>query len=180
MQIESHHAHDRSKSDLDEEQLVTLDDYRVMVFTSCGEFYAVPLMRVKEVIGRAEITGLSFTPSYLKGVTNLRGQVITVVDFQEKLRHVQDEEATSIIILDMNDVSVGIIVNEVDFVCDLSEIPIALPPEVEGMTGKEQFLLGIARRKGDLIKLVDIDRFIDLDSIKIVVRGLGSTQTSSP
>lgn len=78
------------------------DSLRYLIFSLSGEEFAIPLLDVKEVIGPSEATPIPNTPSYFKGIINLRGQVISVMDLRLKLNLKKAEcgPEASIIILD--------------------------------------------------------------------------------
>jgi len=123
------------------------------------------LLKVREVIAQTEITPVPYTPRYIKGVTNLRGQVITVIDLRAKLK-IKTADAsseTAIIILDLVPVSLGIVVDSVDSVVAIHPDQVRPSPDLEGEIHTD--LLGIARIDEKLILILDIDKTLNLDEL---------------
>lgn len=103
---------------------------RLLAFSLCKEEYAMPLLKVKEVIANQEITHVPYTPLHFKGILNLRGQVISVIDLRLKLNmseaNMSDE--TAIIILDIHPLCLGVIVDSVNSVLTVQDSELCPPP----------------------------------------------------
>src|SRR4051812_20439300 len=90
---------------------------RQLVFSLGAESFAIPLLSVKEVIAVPEVTPIPFAPAHFKGIMNLRGQVISIIDLRAKLGikpRVGGE--TSVIICDLAPICLGVIVDSIDCV----------------------------------------------------------------
>jgi len=143
---------------------------RFLTFQLGKEQYAIPLLQVKEVIEMSEPTPIPETPSYFKGIINLRGQVISVLDLRSKLKlsKIENGPKTSIIILDLdNHLSIGVIVDRINSVlafheADVSEAPDTLNPSLQ------QYLVGIARKEDKMTLILDIHAALSLEDIKTV------------
>ncbi|RZA22137.1 MAG: purine-binding chemotaxis protein CheW [Proteobacteria bacterium] len=136
-----------------------LADHRFLAFSLGEEAYAVPLAKVREVIALGEITPIPHTPVHLKGVMNLRGQVISIVDLRTRLRMKPAEKSseTAVIILDLHPQSLGMIVDSVNSVLALGSDKISPPPDVEGSL-QADFIQGVARIDSGLVLIMDIEK----------------------
>src|SRR5258708_2612365 len=105
---------------------------RYLSFSLGKEEYAIPLLKVKEVIAVPDTTPVPFTPAHFLGMMNLRGQVISVVDLRLKLgmKKVDRTEETAVIIIDLDPIFLGIVVDSVNKVLNLTEGEISNPPEL--------------------------------------------------
>lgn len=129
---------------------------RYLAFSLREEQYAIPLLQVKEVIGMTTPTPIPQTPSYFKGIINLRGQVISVIDLRAKLQlsKAEDGPETSIIILDLEPFSIGVIVDSINSVQALGVEDLSSAPDATSI--KEQYLTGVARKDNRLTLILDI------------------------
>lgn len=148
----------------------TTEENRYLVFTLHGEQYGLPLLQVKEVIADTETTPIPHAPAHFKGIMNLRGLVISVIDLRGKFRMPRDERGheRAIIILDLPDLSLGVVVDSVDYVHSVSKDEISAPPTAETHLHAD-YLLGVARQEKKLILLLDIERTLnvqDLNALK--------------
>ena len=141
-------------------------DQRFLAFSLGKEQYAVPLLQVKEVIGMIETTPMPYTPNYFRGIMNLRGQVISVIDLRLKFKMTKtSSEQETIIILDLAPLSLGIVVDSVDSVLALSSEDISPSPDVETNI-KTDYLMGVARKDKRLILLLDIAKTLSVEDLK--------------
>lgn len=102
---------------------------RYLTFRLAQEFFAIPLLQVKEVIAMPEVTPVPQTPPHFIGIMNLRGQVITVLDLRLKLGIKPQKGAeTAVVIRDLADVSVGVVVDSVEAGADRGSGPGLRPP----------------------------------------------------
>jgi purine-binding chemotaxis protein CheW len=128
-----------------------------------SENYGVKIQSVKEVIKIREITKLPKAPSFVKGVINLRGDVIPVIDFRDKFGIEQKDytEITRIIVVEVDQKSIGIVVDSVSHVIRISQEEITPPPPMIGGIA-EEYLLGIGKKGEDLIILIDIEKILSI------------------
>lgn len=142
---------------------------RYLSFTLCQEGYAIPLLQVKEVIGYSDPTPIPHAPSHFRGVINLRGKVISIIDLRSKLKLAKAEVAseTSIVILDMEPYSLGVIVDSVDNVMALGRDEIDTSNDIESFV-KSNHLLGIAKKDKKLILLLDIKSTLEVSDLKFL------------
>lgn len=149
-------------------------DRRYIAFSLGEEQYAIPLLQAKEFIGLTEPTSVPQSPDYYKGIINLRGQIISVIDLRTKLRlpkiakrpdH-QGEE--SIIILNLGASLLGVIVDSINSVLALNEDELGPAPTVEGYI-KENYIVGVARKDNQLTLILDMESLLgnqELRSLK--------------
>jgi purine-binding chemotaxis protein CheW len=142
---------------------------RFLVFSLCKEEYAVPLLKVKEVIALTEITPVPYTPAHFKGIMNLRGHIISVIDLRLKFRMPKAELAgeTAIIILDLAPLSFGVIVDSIDSVLAVEQSQLQAPPDIESNV-KSDYITGVTRKENKLILLLDIDRTLSVEDLKML------------
>lgn len=138
---------------------------KYLTFALGKEEYGLEILKVREIIGYMEITAVPRTPPYVKGVINLRGQVISVVDLRTKFNMdaAQKTDETCIIVVETRQngrkVSTGIIVDHVSEVLDIAAEKIEDPPSFDSSVNTD-FILGMGKI-GDSVKiLLDIDRVL--------------------
>ena len=127
------------------------DTKKFLTFLSDGLTFAVDAGYVSEIITNYTITVLPHVPSFIKGIINLRGQIIPIIDIRERMHKpmLENTESSCIIVLDINSVSIGIFVDTVSHVVDVYESDISpMPPNssqelVKGMMSlsKEMVIL---------------------------------------
>ena len=141
---------------------------RYLAFSLRSEQYAIPLLQVKEVIGMTEPTPIPQTPPYFKGIINLRGQVISVIDLRSKLQlsKAEDGPETSIIILDHASLCLGVIVDSINSVLALSSNDLSAPPDATDL--KEAYLTGVARQENRLTLILDIGATLSIQDLNIL------------
>ena len=138
---------------------------KYLTFALGKEEYGIGILKVREIIGLMEITAVPHTPSYIKGVINLRGRVIPVLDLRLKFGMPSEEytERTCIIVVevqgDSGAIQVGMLVDSVSEVLNISGQEIEEPPAFGGSTDTT-YILGMAKIKGEVKILLDADRVI--------------------
>ena len=143
---------------------------RYLIFYLREELYAVPIQSVSEIIGFTEITNVPQTPEFVKGVINLRGKVIPVLDLRKKFDiSLKDRtRETCIIILEAWNKLVGAVVDKVQEVVDLVQNQIEPSPEL-GNKIKTKFIMGMGKVDKDVIILLNIEEVLseeEMDNIK--------------
>lgn len=141
---------------------------RFLSFSLNSEQYAVPLLKVKEVIALTETTPVPYAPAHFKGIMNLRGQVISVIDLRMKLKmpKVEASSETAIIILDLSPLALGVIVDSVESVLAVNREEIQPPPDVGGRD--TAYITGVARKDKKLILVLDIERTLSVEDLRAV------------
>jgi len=141
---------------------------KYLTFALGPEEYGLEILKVREIIGYMEITAVPQTPQYVKGVINLRGQVIPVIDLRTNfgMNTAEVTEETCIIVVETSNssrkFSTGIVVDRVQEVLDIAGEDIEGTPEF-GSAVNTDFILGMGKI-GDSVKiLLDIDRVLASD-----------------
>jgi purine-binding chemotaxis protein CheW len=154
---------------------------KYLTFALANEEYGLEILKVREIIGYMEITAVPQTPAYVKGVINLRGQVIPVVDLRAKFGMETSEitDETCIIVVETSqnnhNFSTGIVVDHVEEVLDIAGEDIEEAPQF-GSAVNTDFILGMGKI-GDNVKiLLDIDRVLDGEDFVSYTSG----QTGAP
>ncbi len=144
---------------------------KYLTFTLDKEEYGIGILRIKEIIGMMPVTPVPKTPKYIKGVINLRGKVIPVMDL--RLRFGMDEvdynERTCIIVVEVDGqadtVMVGIVVDSVSEVLNIKEEDIEDAP-VFGVKLSTDYILGMAKMDKEVKILLEIDRVLKSEEIE--------------
>ena len=131
------------------------------------EEYGIEILRVREIIGLLDITPLPQTPDYVKGVVNLRGKIIPVIELRAKfgMSSVEYTEETCIIVVEVTDpdgverFQTGVVVDTVSEVTDIDKAQIEPPPRF-GCQLNTDFILGMGKVKEKVIILLDIDKVL--------------------
>ncbi|PTB97330.1 chemotaxis protein CheW [Marivirga lumbricoides] len=125
--------------------------------------FAINVMKVKEILELSKITEVPESPHYLRGIVNLRGSLLSVVDLRAKfgLEVVEDTPKTRIVVLDIESkqehFTVGVIVDQVTDVIEFDEAQIQIPTDMEDYK-KAAYIKGMMHIQEDFIMLIDIDK----------------------
>ncbi len=139
---------------------------KYLTFTLAEEEYGIGILKVKEIIGIVPITTVPRTPDYMKGVINLRGKVIPVVDLRLKfgMEAMDYTERTCIIVVDIDvenkKIQMGIVVDSVSEVMNIKAGDIEDTPDF-GSRLNTEYILGMAKMGGRVKILLDIDRVLN-------------------
>lgn len=137
---------------------------RYLTFTLGQEFYGIEIKYVTEIIGLQPITKVPELPEYVKGIINLRGKIIPIMDvrlrFKKEAREYDDR--TCIIVVDINELSIGLIVDRVSEVVSILDENISEPPHM-GKSHHSRYIKSIGKF-GDAVKLIlDCEMLINND-----------------
>jgi len=149
---------------------------KFLTFNLAGEQYGLEILKVREIIGLMDITSVPRTPEFVRGVINLRGKVIPIIDLRSKfgIASIADTEQTCIIVVDIVEdqsaVQMGIIVDSVSEVLDINASDIDDAPRFSAEVSTS-FIKGIAKTKGGVKIILKIEDVLTTDEI----RGLPST-----
>jgi purine-binding chemotaxis protein CheW len=148
-----------------------LDTKSYIEFQLGSNSYAIPLLLVKEVITLPELTPIPKSPYYYKGLMNLRGHVITVLDLKAKLGSENLQEATQInnddmvvMVIEKEDVKVGVIIDQVNRVLKLTDGDIASSEDIQDKVNTN-YLTGIYLQEGKQTTFIDLFQALDLGEI---------------
>ena len=139
---------------------------KFLTFFLGGEEYGLEILKVHEIIGAMSITPVPRTPEYIRGVINLRGKIIPIVDvrlkFNMEAMHQTDE--TCIIVVQAQGIQMGIVVDKVSEVLDIAVGNIEDTPSF-GAGVNMDFILGIGKAQGRVMLLLDIDKVLSTREI---------------
>ena len=144
---------------------------KYMTFKSGNEYFGLGIQYVNEIIQIPSITAIPRTEDYIKGLINLRGKIIPVIDV--RLRFKQEtfeyDDRTCIIVVMVNDVTVGLIVEKIAEVIEIKEENI-LPPPKMGRVDKtdHRFVYGIARVGNSVKLLLDPDKLLHDEDVSAI------------
>lgn len=153
------------------------DEQKYLTFKLAQEQYGVEILKVREIIGVMDITAVPRMPEYMKGVINLRGKVIPVVDLRLKfgLEEMEHTEQTCIIVVDVGR-EIGIIVDTVSEVLDIETGNIEPPPSMGGAVDTA-FILGMGKVGDNVNILLDINEVLTTDELMDIT---SATEPGSP
>lgn len=138
---------------------------KYLTFLLADEEYAVEILKVQEIIQMQKVTPVPGSPSFIRGVINLRGKVIPVVELREKfsMKQLNDTDKTVIIVMMIeksdSTVTMGIIIDDVKEVLDLSADSIEQTPNLGGDVDTG-FIMGICKADDNVKMLLDIDKVL--------------------
>jgi purine-binding chemotaxis protein CheW len=140
---------------------------KYLTFFLAGEEYGIEILKVHEIIGMMPITRVPRTPDVIRGVINLRGKVIPIVDLRRRfeLDALGQTEATCIIVVQVGGVQTGLVVDSVSEVMDIRGEDVEDAPSF-GMDVHTEYLLGIAKSNGRVRLLLAIDRVLTSEDVK--------------
>lgn len=153
---------------MEKEQNIT-DELQVVVFILDKNYYGVHILQVQEIIKMTEVTKLPNTPDFIEGIVNLRGKIVPIMDLRKRfgLQEAATNENSKILILKLDEVQFGIIVDEIS---EVEKVPVSLienPPKVvSGVRG--EFISGIAKNNDRLLILLDIEKILTLEEKEMI------------
>lgn len=152
---------------LDDDDIDTMTN-KYLVFKLCSENYGIDIQYVKEIIELQKIISIPDMPEYIRGVINLRGMVIPVMDLRRRFhKETKDfDDRTCIIVINIFDKNTGLIVDSVDEVVDIPEANIEPPPNYSSDLKSKNFIKGIGKFNNELKIILDLEKMIkeeDLD-----------------
>lgn len=145
----------------------TTEEIKVIVFRLKNEEYGVDVNQVRSIERMEHITRVPNTPAFVKGVINLRGVVVPIIDLRNRfgIENQEYDDATRIIIVNVDEMEVGLIVDAANDVIDIPVSAIEPPPKVVG--GVEAiYLRGVAKLSNHLLILLNLDKVLNPDEVK--------------
>ncbi|AIU88946.1 MULTISPECIES: chemotaxis protein CheW [Pectobacterium] len=140
-----------------------------LIFTLGDEEYGVDILKVQEIRGYDQVTRIANTPSFIKGVTNLRGVIVPIVDLRIKFakQDVEYDDNTVVIVLNLGQRVVGIVVDGVSDVLSLTTDQIRPAPEF-AVTLSTEYLTGLGSLGERMLILVDIEKLLSSEEMALV------------
>lgn len=146
---------------------------KYLTFTLDDEEYGIGILKIKEIIGMMPVTAVPQTPDFVKGVINLRGKVIPVVDLRLRfgLKSIEYTERTCIVVVEIasptGTVMIGVVVDAVSEVLNIKGDDIEETPTF-GTDLNTDYILGMAKMEGGVKILLDIDRVLSQDEVAML------------
>ncbi|MDF2944428.1 MAG: CheW protein [Herbinix sp.] len=150
--------------ELYEEEDTQKDKY--LTFKLENESYGIEIKCVTEIIGIQPFTKIPELPEYIRGIINLRGKIIPVMDVRLRFKKPFKEynDRTCIIVIDINDINVGLIVDSVADVHTIHDADIVPPPELSKNTNR--YIKGIGKISNDVELLLDCNKLLKEDEVE--------------
>jgi purine-binding chemotaxis protein CheW len=140
---------------------------KYIVFRIHGEEFGIELGRVFEIINPQKAIPCPGTPAYIKGIFNLRGTVIPLMDLRQRLGVSPSTEKEKIVVAFMHDEKVGLLVDAIEEITNIDEEQIASPPSIfKGL--KPEYLLGVGKLSDRLIIILNMDAMMTIEEIKFL------------
>ncbi|CAM4300877.1 chemotaxis protein CheW [Serratia silvae] len=140
-----------------------------LIFTLGNEEYGIDILKVQEIRGYDQVTRIANTPAFIKGVTNLRGVIVPIIDLRVKFaqQDVSYDENTVVIVLNFGQRVVGIVVDGVSDVLSLTAEQIRPAPEF-AVTLATEYLTGLGSLGERMLILVDIEKLLSSEEMSLV------------
>lgn len=141
----------------------------ILVFALGGEEYGVDILKVQEIRGYDKVTAIPGAPGFLKGIVNLRGVIVPVIDLRVKfgLADPTYDSTTVMIVLRVAQRVVGVVVDAVSDVIGLAAAEVKPAPGL-GSIVDSSYLAGLATREDRMILLLDIERFLSSGELQLL------------
>lgn len=142
---------------------------RYLVFLLEDECYGLEIRYVTEIIGMQKITDLPQMPDYIKGIINLRGKIVPVVDMRTRFKReeIPYTDRTCTVVIDILGSTIGLIVDRVDEVVTIPEGSISPPPSFRSSHGNS-FIKGVGKIKEDIRLILDCEKLFTEDEFHII------------
>ncbi|KAF0859332.1 purine-binding chemotaxis protein [Mixta calida B021323] len=140
-----------------------------LVFTLGDEEYGIDILKVQEIRGYDQVTRIANTPAFIKGVTNLRGVIVPIIDLRIKFAQpgVEYNDNTVVIVLNLVQRVVGIVVDGVSDVLSLTADQIRPSPEF-AVTMSTEYLTGLGALGDRMLILVDIEKLLSSEEMALM------------
>jgi purine-binding chemotaxis protein CheW len=139
---------------------------KYLTFIVDEEIYGLEILKVREIVAMLHISKVPLVPNYVKGVINLRGKVIPVIDIRLKfnMEYAPYDDHTTIIIVDIDEISIGFIVDKTSEVVKIDKSNLMPPPKF-GTGIDTSFLKSMAKTEDNITMIVDLDKIFCSEEI---------------
>lgn len=142
---------------------------KFLTFSLGNEFYGIDIMYVTEIVGIQPITVVPELPNFIRGIINLRGKIIPVMDVRLKFKKEPKvyNDRTCIIVIDIMELSIGIIVDAVSEVLNISDDNIVPPPNLN--TGGRKYIKSVGKSEDSVTLILDCEKLLndnEMDELK--------------
>ena len=146
----------------------TLKD-KYLTFYTDKQLFGISISEVVQIVGMQEVTAVPEFPSYAKGVINLRGIIIPIIDVRLRLKkeEIPYNERTCIIVTNINGAYIGFIVDSVNEVTNINSENISNPPQM-GSDYINTYITGIAKLNNNIVLLIDLKKILNEKEFEII------------
>ena len=140
------------------------DSTNLVTFRLGSGEYAIDIMQAKEIIKMEKITLIPNAPDFVEGVINLRGNIIPIIDLKKRfnLEEIEGDKNTGIIIVKIEDVDMGIIIDSISKVVSISNSDIQPPPPMLSGIG-QKYIKGVGKLEDKLLVVLDLEKLFTTD-----------------
>ena len=142
---------------------------RYLCFTLGSDKFAIPLAQIKQVIGNVKTTPIPHAPQHFKGIIDLRGQIISIIDLRLKFKTTKaandEQNEKTIIIVEFEDLQLGVLVDSVDMVTTFEGKDLSPPPNVDSK-GSANFISAVAKSDKNLTLIVNLQLALSAEDQK--------------
>jgi len=156
------------------------EDHQYLTFLLCGEMFAIPILNIKEIIEFGSLTEVPMMPGFIRGVINLRGSVVPVVDLSVRFGRGKTEVSrrTCIVIIeveggDENRQDIGVMVDSVSEVLEIPRSEIE-PAPAFGARIRVDFIQGMGKIAGKFVIILNADKVLSVDELSMLGPAAGS------
>lgn len=155
-----------------------------LTFSLRNEMFGIGILSIKEILEYGRLTTVPMTPDFIRGVINLRGAVVPVVDLAARFNgKVSDITKRSCIVIievatEGGKLDIGVVVDAVSAVLEIPDTEIE-PPPAFGAKVKTDFIRGMGKVEGSFVILLDVDRILSVDELTIISQTAGVTPESA-
>lgn len=160
------------------------EEQQYLTFLLGGEMFAIAILNIKEIIEYGSLTEVPMMPSFIRGVINLRGSVVPVVDLSARFGRNKTEVSrrTCIVILevagsDESMLDIGVVVDSVSEVLEIPRNEIE-PPPVFGAKIRVEFIHGMGKVAGKFVIILNADKVLSVDDLSMLGQAAGTVPAS--
>jgi purine-binding chemotaxis protein CheW len=149
----------------DDELIEDSQKNKFLTFKLSEETFGIEIRYVTEIVGLQPVTKVPELPEFIVGIINLRGIIFPIMDarLRFKKESIDYNDRTCIIVINVNNLSIGLIVDSVSEVLDIEEDNIVLPPSFENM--KRKFVKNIGKSNNSVVLILDCDQLLDSNEL---------------
>jgi purine-binding chemotaxis protein CheW len=139
---------------------------RYLTFFLGDEQYGIAIDRIKEIIAMMRVTHVPKTPEHIRGVINLRGLIIPVVDLRLRfaMEYLEPDSNTAIVIIEIENINVGFIVDRVEEVISIETTSLSEPPKF-GLGIDTDFICSVAQIQENVVMILDVLKLFEADEL---------------
>ncbi len=150
------------------------DEGQYLTFFLQKEMYAIGILNIKEILEFGGLTPVPMMPDFIRGVTNLRGAVVPIVDLSARFGGKQSEvtKRTCIVIIEVSDIEghqqdIGVVVDTVSEVLEIPDVDIEVTPTF-GVKIRTDFISGMGKVNGNFVIILDVDKVLSHEELSVV------------